>query len=75
VGDIKPTRLEAMMQATGLTPEICEEIFRLTSLPTFDERFVIPPMHREYATELMGDPYTFKAETGVGFRDKPQRGL
>jgi len=32
-------------------------------------------MHREQAVELMGDPYTFKAETGVGFKDKPHRGL
>jgi nitrate reductase beta subunit len=64
-----------MLEAAGLRAETGEEIFRQTSLPTFDERFVIPPMHREYAAELMGDPYTFKAETGVGFREKPKRGL
>jgi nitrate reductase beta subunit len=75
VGDIDMETVEKMMQAAGLTGEQCEEIFRLTSLPTFDERFVIPPMHREQAVELMGDPYTFKAETGVGFKDKPERGL
>ena len=62
---------------SGLTPEKCEAIYRLTSLPTFEERFVIPPMHREYVAEgLMGDPYTFKAEAGVGgFRGSPERGL
>ncbi|RMF02446.1 MAG: nitrate reductase subunit beta, partial [Chloroflexi bacterium] len=75
VGDIGMEKVEEMMQETGLTPEMCEEIYRLTSLPTFDERFVVPPMHREQAVELMGDPYTFKAETGVGFKDKPHRGL
>jgi nitrate reductase beta subunit len=75
VGDIEMETVEKMMQAANLTAEQCEEIFRLTSLPTFDERFVIPPMHREQAVELMGDPYTFKAETGVGFKDKPERGL
>ncbi len=75
VGDIEMETVEKMMRAAGLTAEQCEEIFRLTSLPTFDERFVIPPMHREQAVELMGDPYTFKAETGVGFKDKPERGL
>jgi nitrate reductase beta subunit len=75
VGDIDQGKVDEMMQASGLTPESCEEIFRLTSLPTFDERFVIPPMHREYAIDLMGDPEVFKAETGVGYRDKPGRGL
>jgi nitrate reductase beta subunit len=75
VGDMDQAKVESMMQATGLTPEACEEIFRLTSLPTFDERFVIPPIHREYAIDLMGDPEVFKAETGVGYRDKPGRGL
>ena len=75
VGDISQADVEGMLQATGLTSTMCEEIYRLTSLPTFEERFVIPPMHREYATELMGDPYTFKAETGVGLRKAPKRGL
>jgi len=74
VGDMDSAEVESLLKASGLTAEACEEIFRLTSLPTFDERFVIPPMHREYATELMGDPYEFKAETGVGFRSKPKRG-
>jgi nitrate reductase beta subunit len=75
VGDIDQAKVESMMHASGLTPESCEEIFRLTSLPTFDERFVIPPMHREYAIDLMGDPQVFKAEVGVGYRGKPKRGL
>jgi len=81
VGDIEMAVVEKMMSAAGLTAEQCEEIYRLTSLPTFDERFVIPPMHREYATELMGDddlmgdPYAYKAETGIGFKSKPKRGL
>ncbi len=75
VGDIGAEKVQEMLELTGLTPEQCEEIYRLTSLPTFEERFVIPPMHREEGIALMGDPYTFKAETGVGFKDKPERGL
>jgi len=75
VGDIRKADVDGMLKETGLTGQMCEEIYRLTSLPTFDERFVIPPLHREYAAELMGDPYTFKAETGVGFVNKPKRGL
>ncbi len=75
VGDIGAEKVQEMLELTGLTPEQCEEIYRLTSLPTFEERFVIPPMHREEGIALMGDPYTFKAETGMGFKDKPERGL
>ena len=75
VGDLDSAKVNAALAEAGVTPQACEEIYRLTSLPTFEERFVIPPMHREYAVELMGDPYTFKAETGVGFRKKPERGL
>ena len=75
VGDIEDSAVEKMMRATGLTADACEEIFRLTSLPTFDERFVIPPMQREIAVGMMGDPETFKSETGVGYRHKPRRGL
>ena len=75
VGDIGMEKVQEMLKLTGLTAQQCEEIYRLTSLPTFDERFVIPPMHREEGIALMGDPYTFKAETGVGYKDKPKRGL
>lgn len=77
VDDVDPALVKSMMKKTGLTPEICEEIYRLTSLPTFEERFVIPPMHSEYVAEaLMDDAYSFKAETGVGgFKARPGRGL
>lgn len=75
VGDMDAANVKAAMADTGLTAEECEDIFRLTSLPTFEERFVIPPAHRERAIELMDDPYKFKAETGVGFSEKPERGL
>ncbi|OAD20166.1 Nitrate reductase, beta subunit [Candidatus Thiomargarita nelsonii] len=67
VGDMDSAQLKAMFEKTGLTPELCEEIYRLTSLPTFEDRFVIPPTHREYVAELtMEDAYTFKAEIGFG---------
>jgi nitrate reductase beta subunit len=78
VGDIDQKQVDEMLKKTGLTAEACEQIYRLTSLPTFEERFVLPPMHREYATELAmeNDPYTFKAEAGVGgFKGRPSRGL
>ncbi len=76
VDDIDADQVEAMMKKTGLTPEMCEEIYRLTSLPTYNERFVVPATHQEYVAELTaGDPYAFKAEVGVGGFNKPERGL
>lgn len=76
VDDIDAAMVKAMLEKTGLTAEVCEQIFRLTSLPTFEERFVIPPVHREYTAELISDPYTFKAEAGIGgFKGSPERGL
>ncbi|MCK5716386.1 MAG: nitrate reductase subunit beta [Thiomargarita sp.] len=76
VGDVEAGKLEEMFKKTGLTAEMCEEIFRLTALPTYEERFVVPPMHREAAAELLAeDAYDFKAEVGIGgFKDRPGRG-
>ncbi|MCC7079031.1 MAG: nitrate reductase subunit beta [Burkholderiales bacterium] len=60
-----------------------EAIYRLTSLPTFEERFVVPAMERETAVEDLFpalDPIarnypTRKGEVGFGFRNDPHRGL
>lgn len=51
-----------------------EGIYQLTSLCTFEDRFVIPAAHREEAIEMMKDPLEHKQETGFGFRDEPERG-
>ncbi|MCK5720705.1 MAG: nitrate reductase subunit beta [Thiomargarita sp.] len=77
VNDISPDLVKEALEKTGLTPEMCEDIYRLTALPTYEERFMVPPMLREYAAEaIMGDPYSFKAEAGVGgFKGRPERGL
>jgi nitrate reductase beta subunit len=67
VDDITAEQVNVLFEKTGLTEKECEEIYRLTALPTFEDRFVIPASHREYQTELaMGDAYTFKAEIGIG---------
>ncbi len=75
VGDITQAQARSMLDAVGLTQDEAAAIFRLTSLPTFDERFVIPPYQREAAMEeLFGDPLAAKGETGFGSRAKPRRG-
>jgi nitrate reductase beta subunit len=74
VGDVPAAMVEALLAEADCTREQAEAIYRLTSLPTFDERFVIPPAHREEAIAALTDPLEFKGATGVGFRVKPERG-
>jgi len=68
VGDISSEELKSAMHEGKTTPEEAEEIFRLTSLPTFEERFVIPPLGREKAIESLIEPSTHKTVAGIGFR-------
>jgi len=58
----------------GTTPEEAEAIYLLTSKPTFEERFVVPPLAREVAIEQTLDPFSQKREGGFGFRKAPARG-
>ena len=65
-----------MTAALGLadtTPEEAEAIYRLTAVPTFEERFVVPPLSRETALEPLADPYDRKLAAGFGFREPPLR--
>jgi nitrate reductase beta subunit len=75
VGDVKMDVAEAMLREADCVPNEAEAIYKLTSLCTFDERFVIPPMHREEAIEMMRDPAEHKTAVGFGFMESPQRGL
>jgi nitrate reductase beta subunit len=75
VKDIPEAEVRDALTQGKTTPEEAEAIFRLTSLPTFEERFVIPPMAREEAIETLTDPLTAKREAGFGFRKPPQRGF
>lgn len=61
-------------EAAGTTPEEIEAIYQLTAKPTLQERFVVPPYHREMAVEVWNDPLAHKGETGVGFLELPVRG-
>jgi nitrate reductase beta subunit len=63
-----------MLKEADCTVEEAEAIYKLTTLCTFEERFVIPPMQREKAMESLGDPFSEKAEAGFGFMSEPKRG-
>lgn len=75
VGDVSMEVAERMLAEADSSVEEAEAIYRLTSLCTFDDRFVIPPMHREEAIEMLADPLEHKQSTGFGFLTGPKRGL
>jgi nitrate reductase beta subunit len=75
VGDVDVAAAERMLREADCSPEEAEAIYRLTSLCTFEDRFVIPPAHREEAMELMKDPQEHVQGAGFGFLSGPRRGL
>jgi nitrate reductase beta subunit len=75
VGDVPEEQLESLLAEADVTREQAEAIYRLTSLPTFEDRFVIPPMHREEAISALSDPLEFKGANGFGFITTPERAL
>ena len=65
----------AMVESADTTPDEIEAIYRLSTLPTIEERFVFPPYHREMAAEaIYGDPLARKGDTGLGYAKPPKRG-
>jgi nitrate reductase beta subunit len=75
VGDVDFATAERALREADCSPEEAEAIYKLTSLCTFEDRFVIPPMHREEAIEMMEDPLAFKQAVGFGFTAGPRRGM
>jgi nitrate reductase beta subunit len=75
VGDVELPVAERMLREADSSPEEADAIYQLTSLCTFEERFVIPPMHREEAIQMMADPLEHKQNVGFGFMTGPRRGM
>ena len=63
-----------ILSEVGMDAEEAEAIYRLTTLPGLDERFVFPPYQREIAVESWKDPLAHKGETGLGYVQPPRRG-
>jgi nitrate reductase beta subunit len=68
VGDLDATVVANALKDTGLTPQTADDIYYLTSLAKFDDRFVIPAAHREQAIEMMEFTGDVKGNTGFGFK-------
>jgi nitrate reductase / nitrite oxidoreductase, beta subunit len=75
VGDISAEKAAQILVEAHTTPEEVEEIYQLTSLAGFDERFVIPPFSREAAIGLVQITQTHQEGGGMGFLHEPRRGL
>ena len=75
VGDVDRATADKFLREADCTIEEAEAIYKLTSLCTFEERFVIPPMYREEAIEMIREPHEQRAEAGFGFVGGPRRGL
>ncbi|NHZ70858.1 MAG: nitrate reductase subunit beta [Proteobacteria bacterium] len=66
--------IRKMLASANLDEKQAEAIYRLTTIPTLDERFVLPPYHREMSIEELNDPLAHKGSVGVGFIQEPKRG-
>ncbi|MFB3819176.1 MAG: nitrate reductase subunit beta [Candidatus Methylomirabilales bacterium] len=75
VGDVSQAIALRMLREADCTPEEAEAIYRLTALCTFEDRFVIPPAHREEAIQMLEDPLEHKQGVGFGFLSGPRRGM
>ncbi len=73
VGDVDRPTAERMLREADCSPAEAEAIYRLTSLCTFEDRFVIPPAHREEAIQMLEDPLEHKQSVGFGFLSGPKR--
>ena len=69
VGDISDAKADKVLADTGLTAQTADDIYYLTSLAKFDDRFVVPAAHREQAIEMIEFTGDCKGSTGFGFKD------
>lgn len=75
VGDLDQDEVQGYLHEAGMTTEVADDIYRLTALAKFEDRFVIPPAHREEAIEMLEETHERRGNAGFGFLKKPKRGL
>jgi len=62
--DLDLVSISRMMREGNVTPDEAEEIYRMTTLPTPYDRFVLPPLQREEAVSSTCSPELCKGCTG-----------
>ncbi|MCZ6701728.1 MAG: nitrate reductase subunit beta [Ignavibacteria bacterium] len=75
VGDLDKENVKKTLKEVNLSADSADDIYYLTSLAKFDDRFVIPPAHREQAIEMVENTGDVKGSSGFGFIEKPVRGI
>ena len=76
VGDISEQKAKDVLRDVGYTPEMADEVYYLTSLAKFDDRFTIPAAHREHAIEMLEFTGDRRGNSGFGFKEgSMDRGL
>jgi nitrate reductase beta subunit len=75
VGDLDKENVKKTLEEVELNTDSADDIYYLTSLAKFDDRFVIPPAHREQAIEMIENTGDVKGSSGFGFIEKPARGI
>jgi nitrate reductase / nitrite oxidoreductase, beta subunit len=72
-GDVDADLVQRRLAEADCRPEQAEAIYRLTSLSSAAERFVLPPASREEAIEATEHPLAVKQRTGFGFVAGPRK--
>jgi nitrate reductase beta subunit len=75
VGDLNKENVKKTLNEVNLNSDSADDIYNLTSLAKFDDRFVIPPAHREQAIEMLENTGDEKGSSGFGFIERPARGI
>jgi nitrate reductase beta subunit len=73
-GGVVDDATRKLLASADLTEKEAEAIYKLTTIPTIDERFVLPPYHREMTIEQLNDPLAYQGKVGVGYIEEPRRG-
>src|SRR5690606_6688018 len=75
VGDVDMPTAERMLQEADCTTAEAQAIYHMTAICPENERYVIPPAHREEAAELLDDSALYRKQSaGFGFLSAPKRG-
>ena len=75
VSDVSTELAGKALREAGIDRETADAIYKMTSLCTIDERYVLPPIQREEAMEAaVGDMELCKGSCGLGYTTPPKRG-
>ena len=73
-GDVPIATAIGLLEQADCSRAEAEAIYRMTTLADFQERFVIPPMHREQAIEMLEATGDHKGAAGFAPVARTQRG-